>query len=296
VRVVVFGATGDQGLPQLQALRAARHTAVAASRAGVSELDGLEGVAADFGNLPSLVEAMAGCEAVFATFPSSSFNPKAPLIDGARALGVAARRAGVQRIVFNTSLLVRDEPLGFAAHDTRLLMKQAMREAGVPVTCIQPVIYMDNLLRPWALPTLQAEDVLEYAHDPALEVSWICAEDTAALMVAALARPATAGRDYTVGGQQVLRLPELAAALSAVLGRPLGWRSLPIPDFCERMRQLFKGSGLDEAVLVGELSRIYEWYNTAPEKPFKVDMRPVLSELPVHLTPFSEWAARQRWR
>lgn len=296
MRVVVFGATGDQGLPQLQALRTARHTAVAASRGGLSEVEGIEAVAADFGNPPSLVEAMAGCEAVFATFPSSSFNPAGPLIDGARAIGAAARTAGVQRIVFNTSLLVRDEPLGFAAHDTRLLMKQAMREAGVPVTCIQPVIYMDNLLRPWALPTLQAEDVVEYAHDPALEVSWICAEDVAALMVVALARPATAGRDYTVGGYQALRLPELAAQLSGVLGRPLGWRSLSIPDLCERMRQLFSGSGLDGDTLVRELDRIYQWYNTAPEQPFKVDMRPVLKDLPVHLTPFREWAERQRWR
>ena len=96
MRVVVFGATGDQGLPQLQALRAARHTAVAASRGGLSEVEGIEAVAADFGNPSSLVDAMAGCEAVFATFPSSSFHPAGPLINGARAVGEAARTAGVQ--------------------------------------------------------------------------------------------------------------------------------------------------------------------------------------------------------
>lgn len=295
MRVVVFGATGDQGLPQLQALREAGHKAVAASRGGLSELGDIEAVAADYADAGSLASAMAGCDAVFATFPSSSFNPAKPLIDGARAIGAAARDAGVQRIVFNTSLIVLDRPLGFAAHDVRLAMKQAMRDAGVPVTCLQPVIYMDNLLRPWSLPTLQAEGVLEYAHDPALEVSWICAEDVAALMVAALAVPQTAGRDFTVGGPEVLQLPGLAAELSAVLNRKVGWRSLPIPDFCERMRRLFTGSGLDDAALVGELARIYEWYNTAPEQPFKVDMAPVLAELPVRLTPFREWAARQRW-
>ena len=46
--------------------------------------------------------------------------------------------------------------------------------------------------------------------------------------------------------------------------------------------------------LIGELHRIYTWYNESPEHPFQVDMAPVLRELPVTLTPIAQWAARQR--
>jgi hypothetical protein len=52
---------------------------------------------------------------------------------------------------------------------------------------------------------------------------------------------------------------------------------------------------LDADALVGELARIYRWYNESPTKPFRVEMGPVLRELPVRLTTFAEWALRQDW-
>ena len=50
---------------------------------------------------------------------------------------------------------------------------------------------------------------------------------------------------------------------------------------------------LDADRLIGELHRIYTWYNESPERPFQVDMAPVLKELPVRLTPIEEWARQQ---
>jgi hypothetical protein len=48
--------------------------------------------------------------------------------------------------------------------------------------------------------------------------------------------------------------------------------------------------------MICELGNIYRWYNTSAERPFFVDMAPVLRELPVRLTSFAEWSARQRCR
>jgi hypothetical protein len=92
-----------------------------------------------------------------------------------------------------------------------------------------------------------------------------------------------------------VRLPVLAEILGRAWNLPLTWQSQSIDAFCERMRQVFEGrSSLEADRLIGELHRIYTWYNESPEHPFQVDMAPVLRELPVTLTPIAQWAARQR--
>ena len=93
---------------------------------------------------------------------------------------------------------------------------------------------------------------------------------------------------------ETVRLPELTRKLSQAWGRPLTHQSQSVEDFCQPMRQAFDGkSSLAVDSMMHELQRIYTWYNTAPERPFSVDMTSVLRELPVRLTPIGEWAARQ---
>lgn len=298
-RVLVIGATGDQGRPQVAQLVAAGYEVAAATRhpERCEPLPpGATVVSLDFTNPATVVAAMQSIDVLFVTLPSSSFHAAAPLVGAARTLGRAAAESGVRHIVFNTSMRVYDRPLGFDAHDVRLEMIHALGASGSPLTCIQPVIYMGNLLRGWAWPHIARNDRFVYPHRADLEVCWICQEDVAAFMVEALARPQLAGRRITVGGPQVLRGPDVAAILSRVTGREIVFESQPVDEFCARMRRVFDGVATLEAErLVGELGRIYRWYNEAPERPFYVDMEPVLRELPVPLTSFEQWAARQRW-
>ena len=54
------------------------------------------------------------------------------------------------------------------------------------------------------------------------------------------------------------------------------------------MREEFVATAtLDADRLVDELGRIYRWYNESAEKPFRIDMTPVLRDLPVTLTTFA---------
>ena len=39
----------------------------------------------------------------------------------------------------------------------------------------------------------------------------------------------------------------------------------------------------------------YSFNNKSKHKPFKVDMKPVLEEIPIKLTTFSEWINKQDW-
>ena len=163
-----------------------------------------------------------------------------------------------------------------------------------PYGTLSNLIHLDNLLKGWAWPAIAKHNKLVYAHKETLDVSWICHDDLAALMIAALERPQLAGRSFAVGGPETVRLPVLTRILSRAWNRPLTFESQSIDDFCRRMREVFEGqSSLEADRFIGELHRVYSWYNHSPERPFHVDMAPVLQELPVRLTPIEEWARRQ---
>lgn len=294
MKVVVFGATGDQGRAQLRALLHAGHEPIAVSRRASAPESAIETRAADFADHGSLAAALDGAEAVFLNLPSTSFQAAPPLIEATRVIAEAALRRDIRMLVFNTSLPVPRDKLGFAAQDARHEMRAIVLACGVPAVIVQPVVFLDNLLKAWVWPTIEKEDAIRYPHRETLEVSWICHDDLAALMVAALERPHLAGRIFDVGGPDTLRGPDLARRLAAAWNRPLRFESRSIADFCAGLHGVFaRVSTLDADRMRSELARIYQWYNEAPERPFKVDMAPVLAELPVPLTTIEDWAARQ---
>ena len=234
-------------------------------------------------------------DAVFLNLPSTSFQAAEPLVAAAAVIAdAAAASPSTRMLVFNTSLPVPQVKRGFAAQDARHDMRRLLFASGVPVVSIEPVVFLDNLLKGWAWPSIALHNRIVYAHKETLDVSWLCHDDLAALMVAAVERPRLAGRSFAVGGAQTVRLPELARILGRAWGRPLTWESQGIDAFCQRMRQVFEGrSSLEADHMLDELRRIYSWYNESPEHPFRVDMAPVLRELPVRLTPIDAWARRQ---
>jgi uncharacterized protein YbjT (DUF2867 family) len=307
---LVLGATGDQGWPQV--IRLAQHgwRVLAAARSVERVANALAAepaldprararvapTALDNADAAALARAVGSADVVLANYPSSSLHDGGALVAAAERLGRAAAQAGTGLVVLNTSLPLPERPLGYRAQDVRFAQRAALREAGVPTVSIQPVVYMDNLLRGWAYPSIVEHDTFEYPHAPTLDVSWLCQHDLAALMCAAAERPQLAGRDFNVGGPEVLRGPDVARILTAVSGREIRFVSQPVEAFAARMHRVFaRDASLDADALTGELTRIYRWYNEAPEKPFRVEMAPVLRELPVVLTTFAEWAARQRW-
>lgn len=300
MRIAVFGATGDQGEAQLRALARSGHEAFAVTRRAGTEkgtaLAGVRTLQADYDLPESLLAVCAAVDVAFVNLPSSSFQPAGRLLAQVSDLANAAADAKLGLIVFNTSMIVRDRPLGFASHDTRLALKQRLRVSEVPMVVVKPVIYADNLQRAWARPDIVERGVLAYPHADSLGVQWICLDDVARLMIAASERPYLAGREFTVGGPEVLRGPETAERLTRALGKPIRFETLPIPQFARRMSKVFgSAQSLDPQRLEAELERIYRWYNESPERPFQTDMSEVLEHLPVELTPIEAWARGQRW-
>lgn len=296
-RVTVFGASGVQGAAQVKALVEAGHHPVAVSRNPKSlKIDGkdVETFAADFSNTPALEGAVKDAEVIFLNLPSTSFQPAEPTIAAAKAVGrAAAKTPSVKLIVFNTSMPVPDESKGIEAQDHRRIMRELLRDMGLPVISIQPVCFLDNLLEGWAWPPIRDRSTLVYCHKPTLDVSWISLDNLAYIMIACIYRPDLAGRNFAVGGPETVRLPQLAERLSKGWGKEIKHEFQTVEDFCEKIGAAMRErSNIDADVLVEQMYRAYRWYNDAPEEPFKIDMGPVLKKLPAELVGIEDWGRR----
>jgi uncharacterized protein YbjT (DUF2867 family) len=296
MRVVVFGASGVQGAHQVPVLARAGHSVVAVSRnpkpLSVDDKP-IETFAADFGDAAAIAKVLKGADRIFLNLPSTSFNPSDPIITGTKAIGEAAKAANVPLIIFNTSMPVPEIPQDIKAQDDRREMRRLLRESGVPVISIEPVVYLDNLLEGWALPPIRDRKTVVYCHKPDLKVSWICHHDVAQLMVAAMQRPELEGRNFAVGGPETVQLHQLTEKLSRAWGTELQYECQTVPDFCDKISATMQGRGLDAKKIVGQMFKAYTYYNEAEDEPFNVDMGPVLEELSVELTPIEEWAKRR---
>lgn len=303
-RVVVFGASGVQGAAQVAALARSGHHPVAVSRSPKPiEIDGkpVETFAADFSDEAGLHKVLQDGqpEVVFLNLPSTSFQASEPVIAGAKAIAKAVRASPtVKLVVFNTSMPVPEEKDGIQARDDRVEIRAILRgDAGdsLPVISIQPVVFLDNLLEGWAYPPIAERQTIVYCHKPDLEVSWICHDDVAQLMIAAMSRPDLAGKNIPVGGPETVHLEQLAEKLSNGWERPMAHECQTVDDFCAKISIAMKErAGIDADKIIGQMHKAYTYYNEAPEKPFKVDMTSVLEELPVTLTPLEEWARRTK--
>ncbi|HEX8657914.1 MAG TPA: NmrA family NAD(P)-binding protein [Hymenobacter sp.] len=288
LKVLVYGATGVQAAPVVRHLLARGHQAFVltrdAAKAAALQAAGATLVVGDPTDAAVCQQASQGMDAVSLLVP---FGVAEPLRLGRHAVD-AARAARVRLLVWNTSGNIPTAPTGNPAYDVRLDLRAYLQASGLPHITLVPTVYAENLLGPWTAPSLAAHQELAYPVPAELPINWLPADDLGALTVAALERPQLAGRTFAVGGAEALTGPELAAAFSAGLNRPIRYRAMPPREFHAILSQL-GGPEMAEAVTRG-----YEliWAGQAPDTQFRADMPAVLRKLPVALTPLSEWVAQ----
>lgn len=293
--VLVIGATGDQGAAQLRALCAAGWAVTAAVRrpADPRVTEKVPCVVLDLMEPDSLLRALEGVETIFLNLPSASFNDPERVLCGFENCLSAAIRTGVGRVVFNASLYVGEVPVGHVAHDTRLKIIRRLFDSPLDAVAVCPVIFMDNLLRGWALPFLRDHQILRYPHAATLPVSWICLADVARIMMAVAEDEAAVNQRFVVGGPQALRGEETAAALSRAWGKDISFESLPVEEFARHMGALFAPHEPARAARIErDLFAVYRWYNDAQPSPFTVDMSAFLARYPLSLQTVEDWARK----
>ncbi len=297
--VAVFGASGRQGLAQVRQLKAAGHEVRAISRRADpfygEDFGKVEVVPGDLYDEESCVEALQGADAAFYTHPLRARQDRVELV---ARVGRAGKRAGVKRVVWNTSGWIPDkagDPFSYGNNTTAI---NALWRTGVPATVFGSVLFMDNLLTNWAFPFIVNEGRYVYPHHPDLECSWISLDDVAKFMIAAIDRPDLEGAWMNIGGPEILKPRTVAAHLTDAVGRPIKYDPSTPAQFGRHLAEAF-GDEISEAekdVLAAGIGAFYEYNNSSPLKPFRVDMGPVLERIPIELETFKDWSKRQEWR
>ena len=297
-RVLVLGATGDQGHPLIARLLEAGLTPVAALRNPNAflgtEFAHVEVVQADLFDEHSLIAAAEGVEAIAAHLPFV-FDREAAATLG-RHIAAATAQNNVKKVVFNTSCFVAEEDNGNPAHDGRRAIEQAIMESGAAFALFEPKVFMDNLIRSWNKPAIVQQGIFAYPAKPDLRISWICLDDVAAYMVEALTRDDIPSARYAIGGPEALVGDEVAERLSKVIGRRITFNSLTPDEFASDMSLLVTGSATVEPHSIYDgMASFYRFYNEQPVSPLIADNASIDKVFNCRPVSFEQWAQRQDW-
>ncbi len=297
-KVIVFGASADQGIPLVNALQRRGFQVSAGARrpnamAGTPFL-GLPVVHCDITDSASLRRAFEGQDALAMHLPFEFDRAKAAAFGQSIAEG--ARGSGLKKIVFNTSCFVADHDLDLTAHDGRRDIERALEGTGIPCVFIEPTVFMNNIIRIWTKPSIVNRGIFAYPAKPTLKISWIALEDVGEYMAAALETSKADGLHVPVGGPEALVGDEVAELISVEIGKPVRFMSLAPEDFAANMSELVNGT---REILPGTpyagMAKFYSFYNAQPESPLVVDPTETAKLLDVVPMTMGEWLKRWDW-
>lgn len=213
----ISGAAGHLGRRVVELLRERGYAGriIAGTRTPEAvDFPGVETRHADFNDLPGLVQALAGVD----TMLLISLDV---LGDNRRRLQVqaveAAKQAGVKHIVY-TSMVNPEPPSDITFAPEHYGTEQAIVASGIPYTILRNMWYAENLLG--SLPPALASGKL-YTAAGAGRQAYVSREDCARAAAGALLSAHDQSRVLNVTGDAALTMREIAAAATAVTGKPI---------------------------------------------------------------------------
>ncbi|WP_428154072.1 SDR family oxidoreductase [Brevundimonas sp.] len=283
--VLVIGATGPQGHAVAEQLLAAGFRVRVLARDPVKAEDlanlGAEVLVGDLDDAASVAAAVEGQEGVFLTvgFFTGTHTHARNVIE-------AAKKQGVQRIVWNVAGRVLEQDIGNPAIDKWRLIMSDLQASGVPFTVLQPTVYMENFLNPEIARQVAATGVLAYPMPAVARTQWISHQDAAAYTVAAFQRADSESMVVDVSGPEDLTGPEIAERFGKALGRDITFRPMPPQEFAGTFPP-----EMDPEPIVRHYSNVF----AHPEiMTSNVDHQASLEVLPITPLTFEDWVRRYR--
>lgn len=234
--VLVLGASGNTGSELARLLDAAGHTV----RRATHRAAGPGQVQLDLATGAGITAAVQGADGAFLLSPPGHVNQDAllaPVIDAARA-------EGVRRVVLMTAMGADADPTG-----PLRLAERHLEASGLAWNVIRPNWFMQNFHTFWRQAIVDAGAIR--LPTGRAKGSFIDARDIAAVAAALLLeRDDLAHRAFDLTGGEALDHDEVAAILTATLGRPIRYEEVP-PD---AMRGALLAAGLPPAYSEGLLA------------------------------------------
>lgn len=280
-RILIIGATGQQGGSVVRALEGRGHELVAFVRDAQSEkaqalsTRGIELVQGTLDDQASIEAAFGGVDAAFAmtTFFATSTDVEAE--QGIRIANAAATTK--LPFLLYSSVGSADEGTGVGHFESKFKVEQQIRALGTPAAVIAPTFFMENYAFPWNLADYAKGKVREALPvDKPLQM--VSSMDIGKAAAAVLERhdDFVGERIELVGSE--LTGPQIAEVLGDAIGHEL----------------TFEVQAFDELDVMGEDMRLMMEFLASTG--YGADAVRLARDLPeVHFTTFEEWASQQDW-
>lgn len=189
---------------------------------------GVPVVAADFDDAASIATALEGAGRAYLVTPSSERAAAQQ-----RRFADLAAQAGVGHLVV-LSQLAADEhsPVRFLRYAA---VEQHVRDLGIAYTFLRPNLFFQGLLA-FAGP-ISAQGRL-YAPIGDARVSAVDVRDIAAVAATTLTEAGHQGATYTLTGPAAITHAQIAAALTAALGRDITFIDVPPEAFADSLQEI----------------------------------------------------------
>lgn len=286
--VAIFGATGAQGAPVVEAAleNGLSVRAIARDSEKITEMHpNATPAVADLSDKAAIVDALTGVDAAFLHFPM----PTGPddTDKWAAAFFSAAHEVKLPLLVYVTGGPSGDRFPSSTLVDSITAGMNAVLQSGIPSIVLQSAIYLENLQPEFFIPGLRSEGKLDYPPIPkTLRMQWTSHKDQAKLAAAALTRPDLAGRAFEIGTPDALTGDELAITLESWIGRKITFDPLSPSDFGKRIGDAFGSEATAFA-----LTDLYGAIAQLDKDAMSVDIEALETTFGVTLTPVSEHIA-----
>ena len=280
-KILVTGATGQQGGAVARELLAAGHSVRAMTRkpdgdaAQALAALGAEVVAGDLDDTASLAAALDGVWGVFAVQNSWEAGIEGEEEQGKR-IAQLAKDAGVQHFVY-TSVGGADRKTGIPHFDNKFRVEEKVRSLGFPsYTVLRPVFFMENFLSPWYKPAID-EGNLAISMPSDTKLQMIAVADIGKYgRMAFEQHDKMNGKAIELAGDDTT-MPQAAEIISKASGKLIAFFQVPI----EEVRKFSDDFAL-----------MFEWFDRVG---YDSDIQGNAKEYGVEPTSLEEWAASASW-
>lgn len=220
--ILITGATGNTGMPVVERLaqmnipfRAMVHSPDKENlvKKGLAEV-----AVGELNDPASLERALEGIDRVYLLSPPSpdQFKVQSSFVD-------IAKRTGVKHIVKLSAIgTALDSTVGLLR--THAQVEEYIKKSGIAYTFLRPHFFMENLLM--NVDTVRRDGAI-YSPLGETKISTISVRDIGAVVAKILTTEGHGGKTYTLTGPAAVTYSDIAAALAAIINRPVKY--VPVP-------------------------------------------------------------------
>jgi len=281
-KILVIGATGQQGGAVARLLLQKRHEVYALTRNTESETPkeqylrnlGAKLIKGDLENPDSLEQATNGVDSVFLMGTPAGDGPEGETRRGKMMTDIAKEKK-VAHLVYS-SVASADKNTGIPHFESKYKVEQHIQNLGIPYTIIGPTFFMENLLT-YLKPGLE-QGRLALPLSPSTILQHIALENIAEFSTLVLERRNSfLGKRIDIASDE-LTGEQAAKILSDELGRKIKYVQVPL----EQIRQASE-----------DIALMYEWYERVGTG---IDITNLHQQYPeVNWRKFKDWVKSQNW-